>query len=75
MYLIHWCFSEVDYEKKEVKGTPIHVTWKALEDCVKKVLTKNIGVSNCNIMMLVDIMTYAEIKPANNQVEIHPYFQ
>ena len=44
-----------------------------MEELVKEGLVKHIGVSNMNIMMLRDILSYAEIKPAVLQVEIHPY--
>jgi diketogulonate reductase-like aldo/keto reductase len=44
-----------------------------MEDLVRKNLTKSIGVSNCTLPVLVDILTYAEIKPVNNQIELHPY--
>ena len=37
-------------------------------------LTKSIGVSNFPVVLLLDMLTYAKIPPANNQVEIHPYF-
>jgi diketogulonate reductase-like aldo/keto reductase len=35
---------------------------------------KCIGVSNWTIPGLVDMLKYAEVKPAINQVEIHPFF-
>jgi diketogulonate reductase-like aldo/keto reductase len=74
LYLVHWMFPEVDYEKLEIKRTPTYKVWAALEDLVKKGLTKSIGVSNCTVPVLFDIFTYCEIKPAVNQVEVHPYF-
>lgn len=72
LYLIHWMTPFIDEEKK-VAPTPVHRVWAGLEECVKKGLTKNIGVSNCGTQLLVDIMTYAEVWPANNQIELHPY--
>jgi len=30
-------------------------------------------VSNCNVQMLVDLWSYARIKPVMNQIELHPY--
>ena len=36
-------------------------------------LTKFIGVSNLNVQSLMDVWSYAEIKPVVNQVEMHPY--
>ena len=45
-----------------------------MERMVKLGLTKSIGVSNCQLTMLLDIFTYAKIKPVTNQIEVHPYF-
>ena len=36
-------------------------------------LVKNIGVSNCTIPVLIDILSYAKHKPVINQIELHPY--
>ena len=41
----------------------------------EKGLTKSIGVSNCNTQVMLDVLAYAKIKPAVNQIEAHPYFQ
>lgn len=55
------------------QDTPIYETWGALEECVKKGLTKNIGISNFNAGLIRDLLTYAKIKPAVLQIEHHPY--
>ena len=51
----------------------IQETWQAMEDLVKKGLVKSIGVSNFTTIMLIDLLTYAKVKPAMNQIELHPY--
>lgn len=51
-------FSDVDYVD----------TWKALEDTVKKGLTRSLGLSNFNKRQIERILAGAEIKPVNNQV-------
>lgn len=38
-------------------------------------LAKNIGVSNMSKKKLKDVLSYAKVKPAVNQVEVHPYFR
>jgi D-xylose reductase len=65
----------IDYDKMEVTGRPIHKVWEDMEKLVEDGLTKSIGVCNCNIMMLVELMAGAKIKPAVVQVELHPYLQ
>jgi diketogulonate reductase-like aldo/keto reductase len=49
--------------------------WKEMERMVDLGLTKSIGVSNCTVLMLIDMLTYAKYPPVTNQVEVHPYFQ
>jgi len=48
-------------------------TWECMEELVDEGLVKNIGVSNCQGSLLLDIMRYARIPPQVLQVEIHPY--
>ena len=54
---------------------PIRETWEAMEELVKAGLVKAIGVSNFTAPMIVDLLSYANIKPAMNQIELHPYLQ
>lgn len=48
-------------------------TWKVLEACVKKGLTKSIGISNFNSKQVQRVLDVATIPPVTNQVECHPY--
>lgn len=52
---------------------PISETWAAMEDLVRKGLVRHIGVANFATALLTDLLSYAEIKPAVLQVELHPY--
>ncbi|MCJ1316179.1 hypothetical protein MMC15_001499 [Xylographa vitiligo] len=47
--------------------------WKAMEALVDNGKTKAIGLSNFNILKTKRILKSARIKPAVNQVELHPY--
>ena len=49
--------------------------WRALEDLYAEGVLKAIGVSNFYPDRLVDICSFARIKPMVNQVETHPHFQ
>ena len=53
----------------------IRETWEAMEALVDAGFVKAIGVSNFTAPMLVDLLSYARIKPAVNQIELHPYLQ
>lgn len=61
--------------KMEIIDVPVQSTWKAMEGLIKDGLVKNIGLSNFNCQGIRDLMSFAEIKPASLQVEIHPYLQ
>lgn len=75
LYLIHWPLGIVDRQTHQLKKQiPLHVTWKALEDQVRAGRIRSLGVSNFNVQLLLDLLSYAEFKPVCNQVEVHPYF-
>jgi len=52
---------------------PLHETWAAMEELVRKGLVKNIGVCNMGTAQLADLMTYAKVPCSVLQVELHPY--
>lgn len=52
---------------------PIMETWRAMESLIKEKLVQNIGVANFNTSLLRDLLNTCHIRPAVNQVEIHPY--
>jgi 2,5-diketo-D-gluconate reductase A len=54
----------------DVKGS-----WKAMEDLNREGKIRAIGISNFSPAQLAELMTYASIKPAINQIETHPFFQ
>ena len=75
LYLIHWMVPVMVWEDAEpIKNTPTHKVWAELERLADLGLIKNLGVSNCTVPMLLDLWSYARIKPVINQVELHPYF-
>jgi len=53
----------------------IRETWEAMEELVESGLVKAIGVANFTGPMLADLLSYARIRPAVNQIEVHPYLQ
>lgn len=57
----------------EVDAVPLAETWGAMEKLVEDGLVRQIGVCNYNTGLLIDLMAYANIKPAMLQVESHPY--
>jgi diketogulonate reductase-like aldo/keto reductase len=85
LYLMHWpmAFKEslTDPFPKKSDGTVAFSdvnyveTYKAMEELVKNGTVKNIGVCNFNIKQLEDLMKNCDVKPAVNQIEVHPYLQ
>jgi diketogulonate reductase-like aldo/keto reductase len=78
LYLVHWPLavrdiSEEDGVKKyERINIPMYKIWAQMEALVDKGLVRNIGVSNFNVQLLWDMISYARIKPTHNEVELHP---
>ena len=87
LYLIHWpfCFKTDPVTGATLyneHGVAVHDetctiedTWRAMEELVEAGLVKNIGVSNFSVSLLKRILSMENLKvrPAVNQVELHPY--
>jgi 2,5-diketo-D-gluconate reductase A len=65
LFLIHWPLPGIDVDFVE--------TWKALEEVYRDGRARSIGVSNFQPAHLRRIVQEAEIVPAVNQIEVHPY--
>lgn len=63
LYLIH-------RPRGDVKGS-----WKAMEELYKKGKIKAIGISNFEAHQIDELLSYATVEPAVNQVETHAFFQ
>jgi aldehyde reductase len=84
LYLIHWPISFKTSDQlcpTDENGRPLYDndldladTWKKMEEAVKLGLTKSIGLSNFNSQQIDHILKNCTIKPANHQIELHPYF-
>ncbi|WP_094549166.1 aldo/keto reductase [Petroclostridium xylanilyticum] len=85
LYLIHWPFPNyhapgcsVDSRSPDAKPY-IHEnymkTWRQMERLVEMGLVRHIGTSNMTIPKLKLLLRDAKIKPACNEMELHPHFQ
>lgn len=70
LYLIHWPSASEDRNETINKREE---TWKAMEEIYNSGKAKAIGVSNFTIDHLEEMKKYANIMPAVNQVEFHPF--
>jgi len=85
LYLIHWPFPNyhapgVDVTSRDPHAKPyIHEnymkTWRQMEKLVERGLVRHIGTSNMTIPKLELLLRDATIKPACNEMELHPHFQ
>ena len=77
LYLIHWpvASKELKSEFVPLEEMPLENTWTWMEKLVKNGLVKSIWTSNFSISKLQSILKIADIKPAMNQVEVHPFLQ
>ena len=62
LLLIHWPVKDC-----------VRDTWQVMENYVRQGKVKSIGVSNFNRHHLDDLLSYAEIRPVINQIEVHPF--
>ncbi len=85
LYLIHWPFrnyhrpgasgTERDPNAKPYSHDEYMETWQQLERLVELGLVRHIGTSNMTIPKLKLLLRDARIKPACNEMELHPHFQ
>jgi len=73
LFLVHWPIGDWNKETQTFKRPPMYIIWRQMEDLVRAGKCKSIGVSNFNVQSIVDLLTYAEIKPVCNEIEVHPY--
>lgn len=84
-YLVHWPFPNFhpphcDVSSRSPAARPyIHEnfmkTWRQMERLVEMKLVRHIGTSNMTIPKLRLLLRDAEVKPAVNEMELHPHFQ
>ncbi|KAK1295874.1 Aldo-keto reductase family 4 member C10 [Acorus calamus] len=85
LYLVHWpessSFGDAtdppwksgsEYRHFSQRLKP---TWKAMEALVEVGLVRAIGVSNFNVQQIKELLQFAKIIPAVNQVELHPFWR
>jgi diketogulonate reductase-like aldo/keto reductase len=85
LYLVHWPFPNYhapgcDVTSRNPDAKPyIHEnymkTWRQMERLVEMGLVRHIGTSNMTIPKLKLLLRDAKIKPACNEMELHPHLQ
>jgi diketogulonate reductase-like aldo/keto reductase len=85
LYLVHWPFPNhhppgCDRSARNPHAVPyIHEnymrTWRQMEELVERGLVRQIGASNMTPAKLKLLLRDARIRPAVNEMELHPHFQ
>src|SRR5712692_5539926 len=85
MYLVHWPFPNFhppgcDVSSRSPDSRPyIHdefmQTWRQMEQLAGMGLVRHIGTSNMTIPKLKLVLRDARVRPAVNEMELHPHFQ
>ncbi|XP_020085326.1 aldo-keto reductase family 4 member C9-like [Ananas comosus] len=85
LYLVHWPESSAVEDATDPpwkSGSAykqflqrLKPTWKAMEGLLEIGLVRAIGVSNFNVQQISELLRFAKIVPAVNQVELHPFWR
>lgn len=62
LLLIHWPVKDC-----------VRTTWQVMEEYVRAGKVRSLGVSNFNRHHLDELLSYAEVRPVINQIEVHPF--
>ncbi|XP_010037792.2 NADPH-dependent aldo-keto reductase, chloroplastic [Eucalyptus grandis] len=79
LYLIHWPVRTKSgtrgFAPEDMVPLCLPETWTAMEGLYASGQARAIGVSNFSTKKLQDLLKYAKVPPAVNQVECHPVWQ
>jgi alcohol dehydrogenase (NADP+) len=85
LYFVHWPFPNFHppgctVDSRSADARPyIHAafmkTWEAMEALLARGLVRNLGTSNMTLPKMKLLLRDASVKPACNEMELHPHFQ
>ena len=85
LYLVHWPFPNFHAKGVDASARDPHAksyihdnymkTWRQMEQLVGMGLVRHIGTSNMTVPKLELLLRDAAVKPAANEMEMHPHFQ
>ncbi|XP_076911370.1 D-galacturonate reductase-like [Bidens hawaiensis] len=81
LYLIHWPLKLIQGDYKSpipsecIAAMDMKAVWEGMEECQNLGLTKSIGVSNFSTKRIEQILSFANIPPAVNQIEMNAHWQ
>ncbi|MBC8126842.1 MAG: aldo/keto reductase [Gloeobacteraceae cyanobacterium ES-bin-144] len=85
LYFVHWPFPNFhppgctvnsrSPDSRPYIHTDFMKTWEAMENLLARGWVRNIGTSNMTMPKLELLLRDASVKPACNEMELHPHFQ
>ncbi|XP_065870915.1 NADPH-dependent aldo-keto reductase, chloroplastic-like [Euphorbia lathyris] len=85
LYLMHWPDSSAFGDATDPPSKSgseyrqflnrLKKAWKAMEGLIELGLVRAIGVSNFSVQQIKELLKFAKIVPAVNQVELHPFWR
>ncbi|TQD98529.1 hypothetical protein C1H46_015777 [Malus baccata] len=81
MYLVHWPVKLKPWacnpipDEDEFEPLDLETTWSGMEKCLDLGLCRCIGVSNFSTKKIEQLLDFASVPPAVNQVEMHPLWR
>ncbi|PIN21816.1 Aldo/keto reductase family protein [Handroanthus impetiginosus] len=81
MYLVHWPVRLKPWvchplpQEDEFEKLDMETTWAGMEKCLEMGLCRGIGVSNFSCKKIENLLDFASVPPAVNQVEMHPMWR
>ncbi|KAF8398775.1 hypothetical protein HHK36_014633 [Tetracentron sinense] len=85
LYLVHWPESSAFGDATDPPSKSgseyrqflqrLKSVWKTMEGLVEMGLVRAIGVSNFSVLQIDELLQFAKIVPAVNQVELHPFWR
>ena len=85
LYLVHWPFPNFHAKGVDASARDPHAKsyihddymkiWQQMEQLVDMGLVRHIGTSNMTVPKLELLLRDATVKPAANEMELHPHFQ
>ncbi|KAK1438211.1 hypothetical protein QVD17_04017 [Tagetes erecta] len=85
LYLMHWPESSGFGDATDPPAnsgseyrqfwSKLNTSWRSMERLVELGLVRAIGLSNFDILQIKELLKFAKIVPAVNQVELHPFWR
>lgn len=74
LLLVHWPGRSKAAPESDAHGEARKRTWRCMENALRNHKCRAIGTSNYEIAHMRELLSYCDVPPAVNQIEIHPAY-